>query len=157
MFRFVVWSTAIAAMGYAAMVVPIEPALLEKIALSSGGRDSGGIERSRLPDYSPRTRIISASKPGQTLEVRVVRDGDQGQRSARVEQPATKVTIARLPIARAPATPATGVYAPVAVDPAAFSAGATPPDMLVRHLQRELRRVGCYGGAIDGDWGPASR
>ena len=27
----------------------------------------------------------------------------------------------------------------------------------IRHLQRELRRLGCYSGQIDGDWGPASR
>jgi hypothetical protein len=28
---------------------------------------------------------------------------------------------------------------------------------IVRSLQGELRRVGCYSGRIDGDWGPASR
>jgi hypothetical protein len=28
---------------------------------------------------------------------------------------------------------------------------------LVRRLQRELGRVGCYGGEADGDWGPGSK
>lgn len=28
---------------------------------------------------------------------------------------------------------------------------------LVRDLQRELKRVGCYHGEIDGDWGPGSK
>jgi hypothetical protein len=28
---------------------------------------------------------------------------------------------------------------------------------LVRDIQRELKRVGCYVGEIDGEWGPASR
>ena len=28
---------------------------------------------------------------------------------------------------------------------------------LTRDLQRELQRVGCYGGPIDGDWGDGSR
>src|SRR5690606_17494420 len=28
---------------------------------------------------------------------------------------------------------------------------------LTRTLQAELKRVGCYRGAIDGDWGPMSR
>jgi hypothetical protein len=28
---------------------------------------------------------------------------------------------------------------------------------LVRNLQRELKRVGCYAGDFDGDWGPASK
>ncbi len=32
-----------------------------------------------------------------------------------------------------------------------------PHPELVRELQRELRRVGCYLGDIDGDWGAASR
>jgi len=30
-------------------------------------------------------------------------------------------------------------------------------DDLVRALQRELNRVGCYSGDIDGDWGPGSK
>jgi hypothetical protein len=28
---------------------------------------------------------------------------------------------------------------------------------MIRALQRELARHGCYNGAVDGDWGPASR
>lgn len=32
-----------------------------------------------------------------------------------------------------------------------------PRDELVRTLQRELRRVGCYAGEVDGDWGSGSR
>ena len=31
------------------------------------------------------------------------------------------------------------------------------PEELARALQGELRRVGCYDGAIDGSWGPASK
>ena len=29
--------------------------------------------------------------------------------------------------------------------------------VMTRTLQAELKRVGCYRGAIDGDWGPMSR
>lgn len=32
-----------------------------------------------------------------------------------------------------------------------------PKDELVRNLQRELKRVGCYLGDVDGDWGVGSR
>jgi hypothetical protein len=32
-----------------------------------------------------------------------------------------------------------------------------PRHELVRELQRELKRVGCYWGETDGDWGPGSR
>ncbi|SFE28424.1 hypothetical protein SAMN04515678_10858 [Roseivivax sediminis] len=48
-------------------------------------------------------------------------------------------------------------------DPARFGALAArgvldpSPDTLVVTLQRALRRLGCYGGAIDGAWGPQSR
>lgn len=31
------------------------------------------------------------------------------------------------------------------------------PALITTSLQRELKRVGCYRGAIDGDWGPGSR
>lgn len=36
------------------------------------------------------------------------------------------------------------------------SDGMARPD-LVRTLQRELSRLGCYGGEIDGSWGPGSK
>ena len=32
-----------------------------------------------------------------------------------------------------------------------------PRHELVREIQRELKRVGCYGGDVDGEWGPGSR
>ncbi|MCB1521221.1 MAG: hypothetical protein KDJ37_11695 [Hyphomicrobiaceae bacterium] len=28
---------------------------------------------------------------------------------------------------------------------------------MARHIQRELKRVGCYAGDVDGDWGPGSK
>ena len=33
----------------------------------------------------------------------------------------------------------------------------TRSNQLARDLQRELQRLGCYGGPIDGDWGEGSR
>lgn len=36
-------------------------------------------------------------------------------------------------------------------------AGAAPGERLTRAIQAELRRVGCYTGDVDGDWGPATR
>ena len=33
----------------------------------------------------------------------------------------------------------------------------TRSNRLARDLQRELQRLGCYGGPIDGDWGEGSR
>lgn len=40
---------------------------------------------------------------------------------------------------------------------ASAAAASMPRDELIRNLQRELKRVGCYHGEIDGDWGTGSR
>jgi hypothetical protein len=51
------------------------------------------------------------------------------------------------------------VVAPRRPAPAPEPSTAVPGDRdgLARALQRELRRVGCYAGAIDGTWGDAPR
>jgi peptidoglycan hydrolase-like protein with peptidoglycan-binding domain len=51
---------------------------------------------------------------------------------------------------------------PIVASPRDRLASTTPEDSsakyeLARTLQTELRRVGCYDGEIDGDWGPASK
>ncbi|MGE4246630.1 MAG: caspase family protein [Parvibaculaceae bacterium] len=57
--------------------------------------------------------------------------------------PATATPAQSTQVASLGEQPTTAVAEPVAVNPA--------------DLQRELQRVGCYGGAIDGDWGRGSR
>lgn len=49
-----------------------------------------------------------------------------------------------------PASTAQAQYTRVLVSPA-------DREMLARDIQRELRRIGCYRGDIDGTWGPQSR
>jgi uncharacterized caspase-like protein len=45
-----------------------------------------------------------------------------------------------------------------ASDPArAMSSPPPSPRMLAEDMQRELKRVGCYSGSVDGDWGQGSR
>ena len=73
----------------------------------------------------------------------------------------------RQPIA--PATLPTPPEPKLAVRPALVPASvvtplpatAPQPDRtrpeVVRDLQRELKRIGCYAGDVDGDWGPGSR
>src|SRR5258708_1209150 len=67
----------------------------------------------------------------------------------------------------APSTAATATPAPQAQQPQpkvqvaglptdASRTTANPVD-LARSVQNELKRVGCYSGAIDGDWNAASR
>lgn len=47
------------------------------------------------------------------------------------------------------------------IDGVAQPRSSAPPEMsryeLVRSIQRELKRVGCYAGDVDGDWGAGSR
>jgi hypothetical protein len=64
----------------------------------------------------------------------------------------------------APAKSAVVAIVPRVVEkPAAVELNSTPkslpgdPVSLTRELQRELRRVGCYDGEINGSWTPASR
>jgi uncharacterized caspase-like protein len=80
---------------------------------------------------------------------RVVAAGDASRQRATTEatpppdKPATAVAAAT-PAARpegAPSTPAAGLA----------------PGEVTRMLQTELKRVGCYGGAVNGDWNVASR
>ncbi|MEQ1901182.1 MAG: hypothetical protein ABL866_10660 [Devosia sp.] len=40
---------------------------------------------------------------------------------------------------------------------AAFSSEPAEPDDIALSVQSELKRLGCYRGTLDGDWGPGSR
>jgi hypothetical protein len=55
--------------------------------------------------------------------------------------------------------PAPTPEAPPAPEPTAAPSGTEPPvpEDLPRAVQAELRRLGCYRQAVDGDWGPGSR
>jgi peptidoglycan hydrolase-like protein with peptidoglycan-binding domain len=56
----------------------------------------------------------------------------------------------------AAAMPAVATAQVIPPRPAAVPRERPHPE-LVRELQREMKRVGCYQGDVDGDWGPASR
>ncbi len=93
------------------------------------------------------SRLASSAERGRSVASAAV--SRRGQRAAR----------------RAPAAPLDGWTTRtrregllLAVNPASL----TPRDpaeryRLVRRLQKQLRRVGCYWGKIDGDWGAGSR
>lgn len=51
----------------------------------------------------------------------------------------------------------TDFQSPTPATPIAVAASEGDRYDLARALQTQLRRVGCYDGAVDGDWGPASR
>ncbi len=121
--------------------------------------------------FSPGTPLLSAAeqtgaRPAQHIAgvARVV--APQFSREAATEpalQVATTSSIVTGTIA-APAGHGQGAFAANAVRTLATSAQPRPtaaPEMsrtdLVRSIQRELKRVGCYWGDIDGEWGAGSR
>lgn len=132
-------------------------AVVTEIAGKGLARVQSPVERA--PRYSERA---AAAEP------------PAGERRARTFSPDTPLAPPeRAPIQQATAEPAittssTGeLRVSSAVRPTAPSAGARlattlPADDasrydLVRSIQRELRRVGCYGGEIDGSWGAGSK
>lgn len=151
MFKFVLWTAAVSSAGAAALFVPLDPALLAAVGLGQSVNDAR-VAPLAAPVGAPPLKIISASaRPGQKAEIKVVRGPAVSPYQAAVRdtpvstpqrsRSATFASPAPLPIVHAP-TPKP--LAPV-------------PNAVVRQLQQELRRVGCYHGRIDGDWGPASR
>jgi len=175
MIRAVVWGATIVSVGAVALFVPIDPAVLQRAGLSGAtdspvtDRPSGDRPSSQALGPEPvarhgkpsadRTRAIAAAlseSPAErtppatphdprTIIVNADAASDRGTSSLASLSPAPTT----LPGSAAP-SPFTAVSHP------ATSRGegniAT-----TRALQGELRRLGCYDGAIDGDWGPASR
>ena len=75
-------------------------------------------------------------------------------------QPVPRRAAARRPAAAPPgSTPVIVTLAPRSGDTAALRTAAIPKDRdgLARALQKELHRVGCYGGEVNGVWTPATR
>ncbi|MGI9477990.1 MAG: peptidoglycan-binding domain-containing protein [Hyphomicrobiaceae bacterium] len=155
MFKVFVWSTLAATAGAASMFVPIDPALLGAVGL----HDTDATVAPIAAETSER-----AATHKSTLPIKIVSRGTAAADKTAIRvfsAPATSpyraaTTAPTKDVAAKPsrvkqlaiATPST-LAAPQPVTPATYA--------MVRNLQNELRRVGCYHGRIDGDWGPASR
>lgn len=156
MFKVFVWGAAISATGAAALFVPIDPALLNGVGISDG--EPAGLARSGPDQAGLPARIIS--RDGQPVSDAALRDvqrpalspyetADRRSGPGVGDRPArTASYAARLPIPAAPR---------LVTPPAPAAQPAEITGQTIRSLQRELRRVGCYHGRVDGDWGPASR
>lgn len=156
MFKLFVWSAAISATGAAALFVPIDPSLLNGVGISDG--EPAGLAGAAPDEAVMPARIVSSDgRPDTRSAFRIVSRSDSspyratnqaGERDTTENASRTAKYAALLPIPTAPR-----LVAP----PAPATQPAKVTDQTVRSLQRELRRVGCYHGRIDGDWGPASR
>lgn len=116
--------------------------------------------------FSPNTPLIATVEmpgSGQPQHVagvaRVVRTGSSGE-------PAAPAVLTQAPVATTSGvTPSLKVATVVAPSTSDAAAAATRMPQtsevsrydLVRSIQRELKRVGCYAGDVDGDWGVGSR
>lgn len=93
--------------------------------------------------FSPQTPLLSQESPPPNIP------GLRGVAAALPAEPAA--TVAN-PVTT-PAPPVSGDHARPALRPVAES----PRPDLVRNMQRELKRVGCYHGEVSGEWGAASK
>ena len=154
MFKVFVWSSLAATAGAASLFIPIDPALLKSVGLLASDATVAPI----ATETSPR-----AAAPKATVPARTVASGTGAE-----NKPVTRVfsapavspyqATASAPAKVIAATPSRVQRLAIATPPAAAPQPVTPATYaLVRQLQNELRRVGCYHGRIDGDWGPASR
>ena len=141
MSRFVAWAMALAAVACAVVFVPLELSWLD------GARED---ERPKLI-LSDRDSATSAAISRST---------------GKTQFPADRNTaVARTSTIQTGAIGRTGARAGQQAGPLPSNAfGEKRTEMsgsarvaLTRALQRHLRRVGCYTGPTDGDWGPATK
>lgn len=131
---------------------------------------SAGIAAQVLLSTSPTPKLVEKNRRRRAQAQPLI----DPQRAMPSQPPAGLAPAAALPVPVARKTaqaspPATfSNHPPLRIQPIALgrmqtlSGGTRPVDnaarwKLARDLQRELRRVGCYSGKIDGDWGPGSR
>jgi hypothetical protein len=127
-----------------ASVAPAAAAPAPAPADSGGGQ--GGIAA-----LSPST----ASAPAiMGIDVTEGSDGAATADTAAAQAPAPEPV--PLPAPDRPADTTTQV-ATVETPPVATPQAEVPPPDYAELVQRELKRIGCYSGAIDGDWGSGSR
>ena len=157
MFRTVAWIAAAILVGSLALFVPVDTSVLEKLGLigddSSPGHGVTATRSSVADGHSTRSVSAALSEPvpvgGETPSSTREPAPRQGQSPAPTIINAELSAPATLPTSTVPVGPTGGSM---------LARPSSPPTVAsARALQRELTRHGCYNGAIDGDWGPASR
>ncbi len=131
-------------------------------------RDRTTFETQTTRTFSPQTPLLATSEPTQ----RELRSMQHTAGVARIVTPqssyeasgAAAVVMRTSPSGQAfvtsggPGSSNVAGRAPEAVTSSPlFAAPEMRRDELVRNIQRELKRVGCYNGDVDGDWGNGSR
>jgi hypothetical protein len=157
MFRTVAWIAAAVLVGSLALFVPVDPSVLEKVGLieddSSPAQGVTATRSSVADGHSTRSVSATLSEPVPVRGDTPAPTREPAPRQA--QSPAPTIINAEL---TAPATLPPGTVPVGPTGGSVLARSASPPTVAsARALQRELTRHGCYNGAIDGDWGPASR
>jgi hypothetical protein len=125
-----------------------------KISVAAVAEPSRREERADRPlnvgKLPPRPEVpIVAPKPEPAVKPAPIRSADP---PPAFTQPPAVITLAQRPKEPAAVAPPAAAHQP-------SKAAAVPGDRvsLARELQRELKRVGCYEGEINGAWTPSSR
>jgi len=116
-------------------------------------------EQSTPRIFSPQRPLLAPEPAAVPAERGVVsaRPGAQGAPApaSTVQEPPLPAVVAIQP--RKSPTPSVEKTQPAARLASAKPLDEDARDALVRDLQRELKRLGCYEGEVDGDWGSGSR
>lgn len=151
----VAWYNPDAAEGTLAVVTDVNSGGVAKIAVPApdratrDGADSGG---QRFFGFALPSAVPSSRSPADKAA------GDPPASGKRVAEKAWSTEVVVYPDGRdsSVVVPASAPSLVVAPRLAAMPR-ERPRQELVAELQRELRRVGCYLGEIDGEWGPGSK
>lgn len=158
MLRAVACGAATVLVGALALFVPIDWSVPEQGGIGAGDRSTTieTISETRAPDSErspPRyvSRALSELAPNETPTATETNDRAASEQLAPAP---TIINAGSTALATLPRMTGSGLYDAARVN---AHTSSRPTIAMIRALQRELARHGCYNGAIDGDWGPASR
>ena len=141
-------SAAVTAIARNADAAAPAPAAAKVVSAS----DVQPLPRSRLAAFSPGVRLLDAELPPPAPGMFAFIARSFG---ATAPRPAVSVTAPVEPAAASWKSAVVQVKADAGVK--AKPADSAQKALLARDVQRELQRVGCYLGEIDGIWGPGSQ
>ncbi|MFO1171933.1 MAG: caspase family protein [Hyphomicrobiaceae bacterium] len=106
----------------------------------------------RTITVEPKAEAVAPEASGTTLDTPETAPAADASAAAATSEPAAEATV----VASAEPTKETESATAVAPETAPSAEAATDPALLAKQLQTELKRVGCYTGETDGDWGRGS-
>ena len=154
MSRAVVWVTAFV-VGSVALVAPTHTPMRDR----AGEPRTHATARDQLPQPvrhqggAPLRSALDTTR----FEFRAAVASNTATHVAVMEKHTQARVAAKQVLADAPATLPASAGPPVLISIRMLVPAAPASVATIRALQRELKRLGCYSGQIDGEWGPTSR